>query len=387
MTSTPSAAHQRHPSTEPSKPTTTAKPTAQPKAQVIVDAGELRVDIPPSKASCEATRSTSRRWSTGTTPSSGHVPGVLLRRHVAGDHRGQAQRLGDAAARQRRGGGRRAAAVRRRSRVKTCRSQTTQYWNPKAKSVDRGRAEGLAGGDRHDPRPGSAGLMYRLATDPKACELRKRAIIRPRSEHEDRVPNRWRGIESTGMMPLVEDNLRVARDSGVRMRNRVGRGLLALSTVLALLMVVPASTAGRRRPFTVGDRVCSMYVNSIGFGAYCSSGYGYLGTEPLPTWRETTRTATSSSRAVTSPSRRGSTLPAPPGGQEVGAAADDRRLQPRTSTTVATKPTWSARSCRSSTRSSEQCPFPDYMDRFWWQFDEHLPGAGAAGRCRPTRRG
>src|SRR4051794_28116823 len=70
------------------------------------------------------------------------------------------------------------------------------------------------------------------------------------------------------------------------MHNRVGRGLLVLSAVLALVMTVPATTA-TADTIQTGNSVCSMYVNSVGFGAYCSSGKAYLGTgAPPPTWKE-----------------------------------------------------------------------------------------------------
>lgn len=70
------------------------------------------------------------------------------------------------------------------------------------------------------------------------------------------------------------------------MRNRVSRGLVALTTVLALLLVYPASTASADT-ITQGDRVCAMYVNSIGFGAFCSSGEAYFGGgSPPPTWKQ-----------------------------------------------------------------------------------------------------
>ena len=79
------------------------------------------------------------------------------------------------------------------------------------------------------------------------------------------------------MMHLVEDNLPKSRRIwGVRMQNRVGRGLLVLSAVLALLMAGPVATASAETIQT-GTSVCSMYVNSIGFGAYCSNGPAYVG--------------------------------------------------------------------------------------------------------------
>lgn len=70
------------------------------------------------------------------------------------------------------------------------------------------------------------------------------------------------------------------------MRNRVSRGLIALTTVLALLLTYPTSTASADTIHD-GDRVCSMYVNSLGFGAYCSSGVAWFpGMEPPPTWKD-----------------------------------------------------------------------------------------------------
>jgi hypothetical protein len=69
------------------------------------------------------------------------------------------------------------------------------------------------------------------------------------------------------------------------MRNRVSRGLIALTTVLALLLVHPASSASADT-ITQGDKVCSMYVNSVSFGAFCSSGAAYFGTgAPPPSWQ------------------------------------------------------------------------------------------------------
>src|SRR5439155_2344956 len=71
------------------------------------------------------------------------------------------------------------------------------------------------------------------------------------------------------------------------MHNRVGRGLLVLSAVLALLIAVPATTA-TADTIQTGNTVCSMYMNSVGFGSYCSSGKAYVDPNlpPPPTWRE-----------------------------------------------------------------------------------------------------
>jgi hypothetical protein len=72
------------------------------------------------------------------------------------------------------------------------------------------------------------------------------------------------------------------------MRNRVSRGLITLTAVLALVSAYPAATASADT-ISAGDQVCSMYVNSIGFGAFCSSGAAYIPAEggpPPQTWKQ-----------------------------------------------------------------------------------------------------
>jgi hypothetical protein len=68
------------------------------------------------------------------------------------------------------------------------------------------------------------------------------------------------------------------------MRNRVARGFIALSTVLGLLIALPASVANALTP-DGSDGVCNMYVNSIGFGAYCSNGQVGTGLA-APPWKD-----------------------------------------------------------------------------------------------------
>jgi hypothetical protein len=68
------------------------------------------------------------------------------------------------------------------------------------------------------------------------------------------------------------------------MRNRVARGLLAVCSALVVIgtgFTAPAAAETIHR----GDRVCSLYANSSGFGAYCSGGTGYA-PGATPTWRE-----------------------------------------------------------------------------------------------------
>jgi hypothetical protein len=72
------------------------------------------------------------------------------------------------------------------------------------------------------------------------------------------------------------------------MCNRVGRGLIALGTVLTLL-IFPGAHAVADGDTTVqkGTRSCSMYVNALGFGAWCSNGQVTYGSgQPIPTWKE-----------------------------------------------------------------------------------------------------
>lgn len=157
------------------------------------------------------------------------------------------------------------------------------------------------------------------------------------------------------------------------MRNRVGRGLIALSSVLALLMAVPATTASAAANDTIhsGDKVCSMYVNAIGFGAYCSSGQAYLGGGHIPTWRERL------GNRVFIPCRdfpipEGIDLPDPPDGKTwvlritiVDYDLDFTNGGPNVHLERAIVPV--------GPEDRNQCPTRGYMDRFWWQFDSSYP--------------
>jgi hypothetical protein len=154
------------------------------------------------------------------------------------------------------------------------------------------------------------------------------------------------------------------------MHNRVGRGLLVLSAVLALVMVGPATTASADTIVT-GDRVCSMYVNSVGFGAYCSSGQANPLAGPPPTWGDKL-----AGRPFVPcrdfPIPAGVHLPPAPEGKTwafrmtiVGYRLDsynggrDAHLE-RAYVAV-------------SQAERDQCPFPDYMKQFWWQFEGNYP--------------
>jgi hypothetical protein len=156
------------------------------------------------------------------------------------------------------------------------------------------------------------------------------------------------------------------------MHIRVGRGLLVLSAVLALVMAAPATTATADTIHS-GNTVCSMYVNSVGFGAYCSSGKAYLGlpAPPPPTWRDRL-----SGRPFV-PCRDfdipdGIRLPKAPEGKKwvLRITITDYELDtynggPKAHLERAYVPVDAA--------EEEQCPRPDYMDQFWLQFKSNYP--------------
>ncbi|TCC25483.1 hypothetical protein [Kribbella speibonae] len=154
------------------------------------------------------------------------------------------------------------------------------------------------------------------------------------------------------------------------MHNRVGRTLLALGAVLALLTAVPATTASADTIQT-GNSVCSMYVNAVGFGAYCSSGKAYMGGEPPPTWRERLN-----GRPFV-PCRdfeipKGIRLPQAPEGKTwvLRITITDYNLNsynggPDAHLERAYMPV--------DEQERAQCPFPDYMEQFWWRFESSYP--------------
>jgi len=153
------------------------------------------------------------------------------------------------------------------------------------------------------------------------------------------------------------------------MHNRVGRGLLVLSVVLALLMTAPATTAAAET-IHKGNRVCSMYVNAVGFGAYCSSGVAYLG-GPLPTWKEKL-----DGRPFIPcrdfPIPKGVHLPDPPEGKKwvmrvtiVDYDLNSYNGGPSAHLERAYVPVGEA--------ERDQCPSPQYMNQFWWQFESTYP--------------
>jgi hypothetical protein len=156
------------------------------------------------------------------------------------------------------------------------------------------------------------------------------------------------------------------------MRNRVGRGLVALGGVFALLLAFPASTA-TADTIQTGNNVCSMYVNSFGFGAFCSSGAAYFPTDgkPPPTWRDKLN------GEVFIPCRDfpvpdGITLPKAPRGKHwvLRLSITDYNLDsvnggPRAHLERAIVPI--------DDEEARQCPERDYMKQFWWQFGDSYP--------------
>jgi hypothetical protein len=152
------------------------------------------------------------------------------------------------------------------------------------------------------------------------------------------------------------------------MRNRVARGFIALSTVLALLVALPPPTASATEH--LGDRVCSMYANSNGFGAYCSGGQINWGGAP-PSWRE--RLA----GRVFIPCRD---FPVPAGIQ-LGPAPDGKEWVLRlTMVDFDLNTNYGGNDAHLeraivpvSEEERQQCLPRSYMDQFWTYFDEAYP--------------
>ncbi|MDX2970580.1 hypothetical protein [Kribbella solani] len=157
------------------------------------------------------------------------------------------------------------------------------------------------------------------------------------------------------------------------MHNRVVRTVLALTTVLTLLTLGPTSSA-YADTIQTGNRVCSMYVNAVGFGAYCSSGKAYIpgpNAGPPPTWRKKL-----AGRPFV-PCRdfeipQGIRLPQAPAGKSWAMRItiadydlDSYNGGPRAHLERAYVAVDDA--------ERAQCPFPDYMKQFWWRFDDSYP--------------
>ncbi|MFC9688415.1 hypothetical protein ACFTSF_07715 [Kribbella sp. NPDC056951] len=158
------------------------------------------------------------------------------------------------------------------------------------------------------------------------------------------------------------------------MRNRVGRGLIALGTVLTLLIFpgVTAAVAGGGETVQQGTRSCSMYVNSIGFGAWCSNGQVTYGSgQPIPTWKQRL------GNNVFIPCRdldvpQGITLPAAPEGKEwrlrltiVDYDLDTKDGGGEVHIERAIVPV--------GADERNQCPRRGYMDEFWDEFHNSYP--------------
>jgi hypothetical protein len=155
------------------------------------------------------------------------------------------------------------------------------------------------------------------------------------------------------------------------MHKRVGRGLLVLSAVLALLIAVPATTAAADT-ITSGNKVCSMYVNSVGFGAYCSSGTAYLGGgAPLPTWKQ---------KLAGRPFIPCRDFPIPEG-VDLPSAPDGKKWVMRVTIVDYEINSYNGGKDAHLERAyvpvgpgeENQCPAPEYMNQFWWQFKSTYP--------------
>ncbi|HWD81830.1 MAG TPA: hypothetical protein VG497_23200 [Kribbella sp.] len=156
------------------------------------------------------------------------------------------------------------------------------------------------------------------------------------------------------------------------MHNRVGRTLLALSAVLALLVAGPVTTAAADT-ITAGNSVCTMYMNSIGFGSYCSSGKAYVDPTlpPPPTWRE---------RLDGKPFIPCRDFDIPPG-IKLPQAPDGKKWVLRVTITDYDLNTTNGGNKAHLERAympvdaaeEAQCPFPDYMKFFWYRFQTNYP--------------
>ncbi|HZX05936.1 hypothetical protein [Kribbella sp.] len=154
------------------------------------------------------------------------------------------------------------------------------------------------------------------------------------------------------------------------MHNRVGRTLLALSAVLALLVAAPSTATAET--ITTGNSVCSMYVNSVGFGSYCSSGQPYLGDgAPPPTWKDRLQ-----GRPFV-PCRNFDI----PEGIKLPKAPDGKKWVLRVTITDYDLNTYNGGQKAHLERAympvdaaeEAQCPFPDYMKQFWYEFRSSYP--------------
>ncbi|MBB5978599.1 hypothetical protein [Kribbella solani] len=142
--------------------------------------------------------------------------------------------------------------------------------------------------------------------------------------------------------------------------------------MLALLTVGPTSTAFADTIQT-GASVCNMYINSIGFGAYCSNGQPYLGgaAKPPPTWEERLR-----GRPFV-PCRD---FPIPPG-IRLPQAPEGKKWVLRVTITDYKLNTYDGGKDAHLERAyvpvgpaeEAQCPFPDYMEPFWYYFKSNYP--------------
>ncbi|WP_020384789.1 hypothetical protein [Kribbella catacumbae] len=162
------------------------------------------------------------------------------------------------------------------------------------------------------------------------------------------------------------------------MRNRVSRGLIGLTTVLALLLTYPTSTASADT-IHGGDRVCSMYVNSVGFGAYCSSGEAHWG-GAVQTWKQKL------GNNVFIPCRdfdipAGIQLPAPPAGKEwvLRVTIEDYDLN---SANGGKNVHLERMIVPVGEDERGQCPTRGYMDVFWAPFHSTYPDP--ALQVKPT---
>jgi hypothetical protein len=156
------------------------------------------------------------------------------------------------------------------------------------------------------------------------------------------------------------------------MRNRVARRLIALSTVLVLLLAGNAPTASAAT-IHHGDRVCNLYANSSGFGAYCSAGSGEKA-QAAWSWRQVIGIGTTFVPCRDFDIPAGIELPAPPDGKtwslrltivDYDLGSTNPPGGPNAHLERAIVPV--------SQTERDQCPVLRNQDRFWTHFNEGYP--------------
>jgi hypothetical protein len=156
------------------------------------------------------------------------------------------------------------------------------------------------------------------------------------------------------------------------MRNRLGRGVIALGTVLAVLLTVAVPPAAADT-FHQGDRVCSMYANSTGFGAFCSTGSGRVKSQNW-SWRRLIGAGVPFVPCRDFDVPAGIDLPAPPQGKTWSLRLTIVDYDLNAVNPPGGKYAHLERAIVPvSQEDRDQCPIMANQDRFWTHFKEGYP--------------